>query len=90
MIKNNNNAYYVLIVKQNGVITTNTFNYGEESQMIALFSTKRLLGFIDDAVLLKNEECIAFGEQSVYSTSMNLVFSYHINNQGDTNVRTPP
>lgn len=85
-----NSDYYVLIVKQNGIIKTNTFNYGEESQMIELFTTTRLLGFIDDAVLLKNDECIAFGEQYVYSAAMNLVFSYHINNQGDTNVRTPP
>lgn len=69
---------YLIIVQRDGTIESRTFKYMEESKMVAWFGIIRMLGNISDAVLLKNLEAIAFGEQSVYDSSMNLVFEYHL------------
>lgn len=69
---------YLIIVQQDGSIESRVFKYSQESQMVAWFSAVRIIGGINDVVLLKNLEAIAFGEQSVYSASMNMVFEHHL------------
>lgn len=55
--------------------------------MMALFSTVRLMGFIDSAFLFQDSECIAYDEGSVYSTIMGKILEYQINKPKNVHIQ---
>lgn len=75
----NNNDYYVLVIKvEGGTIWTTTSKFGEERELFVGFFNARTESIIEDAVLIKDSECIAFGDEDVYSTIKDLVFTHHL------------